>query len=183
MNAVMKIEHDEELSSPIAGVLTDKQALFVKAYVEVGGNALRAAEQAGYAEPRSSAHYLTRQPHVMAAIRAEQSRFVLEGGAKALKWMVGALDDAKLPGAVRFQSAKWLAEAAGHGLAAQRAQLGLPASDKPLSDMTLDELDAFIAAGKRGVEHMKAQAAEQAQKTIEGQVVRSDARSEEGGEA
>lgn len=183
MNAVMKIEHDGAEAPELSGVLTAKQSAFVSQFVALGGQQGKAAELAGYADAAASAHRLVRLPHIQAAIRAEQARLVLEGGAKGLQWMVKALDDAKLPGAVRFQSAKWLAEAAGHGLAAQRAQLGLPASDKPLSDMTLDELDAFIAAGKRGVEHMKAQAAEQAQKTIEGQVVRSDARSTGGTDA
>lgn len=183
MNAVMKIEREADDAGSVAGVLTAKQSEFVRQFVALGGQQGKAAMLAGYASPDPAAYQLMRLPHIQAAIRAEQARLVLEGGAKGLRWMVGALDDPKLPGAVRFQSAKWLAEAAGHGLAAQRAQLGLPASDKPLSDMTLDELDAFIAAGKRGVEHMKAQAAEQAQKTIEGHVVRSDARSDEGEDA
>ena len=177
MNAVMRVVEAEE-DHGVAGVLTPKQAAFVKAYVENGGVATKAAELAGYAEPRSSAWGLTRLPHVQAAIRAETERMVQGAGAKAVGWMVKALDDAKLPGAVRFQSAKWLAEAAGHGLAAQRAALGLPAADKPLTEMTLDELDAFISAGKQGIERLKAER----ERTIEGQAVdvRNDARKDAG---
>lgn len=100
---------------------------------------------------------------------------VLGGGVKAVGWMVKALDDAKMAGAVRFQCAKWLAEAAGHGLAAQRATLGLPLEDKPISEMTLNELDAFIAAGKAATERIRQDRA----RTIEGDIVHNDARNSE----
>lgn len=160
MNAVIRVEEAHEA----AGMLTEKQAAFVGLYVELGGQQTKAAELAGYADPGASAYRLMRLSHVQAAIRGEQSRLVLQGGAKGLKWMVGALDDPKLAGAVRFQAAKWLAEAAGHGLAAQRANLGLPPTDKPLSEMTLDELDTFIAAGKRAVDTLK----QDRERTIEG---------------
>lgn len=114
-------------------------------------------------------------PHVQAAIRERTERMVLGGGVKAVGWMVKALDDAKMAGAVRFQCAKWLAEAAGHGLAAQRATLGLPLEDKPISEMTLNELDAFIAAGKAATERIR----QDRVRTIEGDIVRSDARNSE----
>jgi hypothetical protein len=178
MNAMVRLDEEAQEAAPIAGVLTDQQSLFARHYVELGGNAQKAAELAGYAGGRYG-YQLARLPHVQAAIRREQERLVQEGGTKGLKWMVGALDEPKLSGAVRFQCARWLAEAAGHGLAAQRAALGLPASEKPLAEMTLDELDAFITAGKAGITRLK----EERAKTIEGEVVRSDARSDEGGEA
>lgn len=174
MNAIVKVE-DGELSAPIAGALTDKQALFVRAMVRNGGNQTEAAREAGYGDPGARAWELMRLPHVLAALRAETERQVLAGSAKGVGWMVRALDDPKLPGAVRFQCARWLAEAGGHGLAAQRAALGLPGDEKPLSDMSLAELDAFIAAGKAAA----AQLATDRARTIEGSVVPSDARSED----
>lgn len=177
MGAVMRLD-SEESSAPITGTLTDKQRLFVRALVRNGGNATGAAEEAGYGDPRSRGWELMQLPHVLAAIRAETERMMAGGGAKAVGWMVKALDDTKLAGAVRFQCAKWLAEAAGHGLAAQRAALGLPGADKPLSEMTLDELDAFIAAGKAGVEHLKRERLAQQERTIEGEV-RKDVRSDD----
>lgn len=178
MGAVMRLEHEGVEPEPL-GVLTAKQSEFVRQYVLLGGQPTKAAELAGYSQPHTRAYELQRLPHVQAAIRAEQERLVLEGGAKGLRWMVTALDDQKLSGAVRFQCAKWLAEAAGHGLAAQRAALGLPGADKPLSEMTLDELDAFIAAGKAGVEHLKRERLAQQERTIEGEV-RKDVRSDDG---
>lgn len=175
MNAMLRPLEPEE-DQGLAGVLSPRQSAFVRAFVENGGVATRAAEAAGYAEPRSSAYSLTRLPHVQAAIRAETERMVQGAGAKAVGWMVKALDDPKLPGAVRFQSAKWLAEAAGHGLAAHRAALGMPPQDKPLSEMTLDELDAFISAGKAATERLR----QDRERTIEGSVVRDDARNSGG---
>lgn len=174
MNAVLKLEDGVSIEPAYQGVLTDKQAEFARRYVQLGGSAEAAAIEAGYSG-RTYGYQLTQLPHVQAAIRAEQERAVLEGSTKGLRWMVKALDDAKLPGAVRFQCAKWLAEAAGHGLAAQRAQLGLPQTDKPLSEMRLDELDAFISAGKKATERLR----EERTRTIEGQVVPSDARSDD----
>lgn len=174
MNAMLR-PLDEFEGDGAPGVLTEKQAEFARQFVLLGGQPMKAAEAAGYAGGRIG-YQLTRLPHVQAAIRRETERMVMEGGAKGVGWMVKALDDAKLPGAVRFQSAKWLAEAAGHGLAAQRAALGLPAQDKPLSDMTLDELDAFISAGKAGIERLK----QDRERTIEGSVVRDDARNDGG---
>lgn len=175
MNAVLALEHQEfGESTNLAGVLTEKQSLFVKFYVELGGQVVKATEAAGYADGRFG-YQLQRLPHVQAAIRVEQARLIMgEGASKAVGFMVKALDDAKMSGAVRFQCAKWLAEAAGHGLAAHRAALGLPPSDKPLSEMTLDELDAFIGAGKHAVTKLK----EDRARTIEGQLVHSDARSD-----
>lgn len=102
----------------------------------------------------------------------------MSGGSRGLRWMMDALDDQKLAGAVRFQCAKWLAEASGHGLAAQRAALGLPEQDKPLSEMTLDELDAFISAGKAATERLK----QDRMRTIEGEV-RNDARNSDAQDA
>lgn len=178
MNAVLRLDHDPEL----AGVLTEKQAAFVRAMVRNGGNQTEAAREAGYGDPGARGWGLMQLPHVLAAIRAETERTMAGAGAKAVGWMVKALDDQKLAGAVRFQCAKWLAEAAGHGLAAQRAALGLPAQDKPLTEMTLDELDAFISAGKAATTRLR----EERERTIDGQsieVARSDARSDDKGQA
>lgn len=172
MNAVLRPLDDDDRD--LMAVLTDKQREFVRQVTLTGGNQTKAAELAGYASPGSAGYALMQLPHIQAAVRAETERMLTGAGAKAVGWMVKALDDPKLPGAVRFQSAKWLAEAAGHGLAAHRAALGMPPQDKPLSEMTLDELDAFISAGKAATERLR----QDRERTIDGsaQVVRDDAR-------
>lgn len=171
---MMKIDADAGEIADVRGVLTEMQAAFVRFYVSLGGDATKAADAAGYTHPGPRGYELTQKPHIQSAIRIEQGRLIVaEGATKSINFMIRAIDDQKLTGAVRFQSAKWLAEAAGHGLAAQRAMLGLPPQDKPLSEMTLDELDAFISAGKAATTRLK----EERDRTIEGRVVRDDVRS------
>ena len=171
MNAMLKPSEDEFLAALPSNGLTDKQCLFVRAIVRNGGNQTEAAAEAGYGDAGARAWELMQLPHILSAIRAETERMMASAGPKAIGWMMKALDDQRMPGAVRFQCAKWLAEASGHGLAAQRAALGLPVQDKPISEMTLDELDTFIAAGKAATERLK----QDRMRTIEGEV-RNDAR-------
>lgn len=136
--------------------LTEKQALFVKALV-AGHKQGQAAEMAGYiGYPDSNASRLVRLPHIQRAIQRETERRLLaEGVPAALQFMVTAPGDKKLPGAVRYQCAKWVMEAAGHGLAAQRAALGLPGDDKPLDEMSVGELEAFLSAGQSAIAAIK----------------------------
>ena len=148
--------------------LTDKQGQFVLAYVRNGGLATKAAEDAGYASPKNAAYDLLRLPHVLAAIRAERERSIhTEGANIAWATMKDLMQNPRYTGAVKFQAARWTLEAAGSGLAAPRAALGLPDQDKPLSEMTLAELDAFMSAGRQALETLK----DQRERTIEGVVV------------
>lgn len=144
--------------------LTESASVFVKHYC-AGVSQTEAARLAGYSNPGTEAWRLLRTPSVMEAITRESERRLLtEGQQAALAFMIRAPLDEKLPGAVRFQASKWLMEKAGHGLAAQRAALGLPAMDKPLSEMSLAELDTFLHAGITALEHVKQQEA----RTIDG---------------
>lgn len=148
--------------------LTDKQGQFVTHFVACGGDRVKAAELAGYSSPAQDAYRLMRLPHVLAAIRAEREREIMtKGAATAWATMQDLMTNARYTGAVKFQAARWTLEAAGSGLAAHRAALGLPDSDKPLSEMTLTELDAFMSAGRQALDTLK----EQRERVIEGQIV------------
>lgn len=139
--------------------LTHKQRSFVSAYVLNGGNGTTAAETAGYSHPRTDAYHLLRLPHVIDAIRQERGVSIeTEGACMAWATMQAIMRDPQYSGAVKFQAAKWTLEQSGHGLAAQRAQLGLP-SDKPLSEMNLQELEAFITAGGVALQALQQQRA------------------------
>lgn len=145
--------------------LTAKRRKFVN-NVLLGLKPAKAAEVAGYSCPAQAANYLTNQLSIQNAIQRESQRVLMtEGLSNSLRFMVSAPGNEKLPGAVRFQAAKWVMEAAGHGLAAQRAALGLPDSDKPLSEMSITELDAFLAAGRGAIAQIKANE----MRTIEGE--------------
>lgn len=136
--------------------LTPKQSAFVTNLV-LGNPPGKAAEMAGYSYPDQSSWRLTRVPAIQAAIRKESERILItQGVPAALGFMISAPADKKLPGAVRFQAAKWVMESAGHGLAAQRAALGLPGDDKPLDEMSVGELEAFLAAGQSAIAAIKA---------------------------
>lgn len=157
MNAMMKPAEREDSGLLGDGGLTAMQAEFTKRLVS-GIPQGKAAALAGYSHPDQEASRLVRLPHIQEAIRRESQRVLMvDGVANALAFMVKGPGNEKLPGAVRFQCAKWVMENAGHGLAAQRAALGLPDSDKPLAEMSINELDAFLAAGRGAIAAMKAQ--------------------------
>lgn len=161
MNAMMK-PHPYRTTATHG--LTEKQAEFVRLYAG-GMEQTKAARLAGYAQPTTDGYRLLQTQSVVAAINREaEHQLTTEGVRKATAFMIRAVDDPKLSGAVRISAAKWVLENAGHGLAAQRAALGLPVSDKPLSEMSLAELDTFLHAGITALEHVKAQE----QRTIEG---------------
>lgn len=139
--------------------LTDKQKIFVTKFVALGGDGARAAEAADYSEPHIAAWRLLRQPHIAEAIRKERAVSIeTEGASIAWATMRAIMQEPQYSGAVKFQAAKWTLENSGHGLAAQRAQLGLP-SDKPLSEMNLQELEAFITAGGVALQALQQQRA------------------------
>lgn len=149
------------------GALTEQQATFVRAYVRNGGNAMLASKEAGYSR-ETYGYDVVKLPHIAAAIRAERERAIAtEGASIAWATMKDLMQNPKYTGAVKFQAARWTLEAAGSGLAAHRAALGLPENDKPLSEMTLAELDAFMSAGKQALDTLR----EQRERVIEGAIV------------
>ena len=155
--AALKVIAHEDHGAPTGpDRVTPMQAIFVRELVATGRQG-KAAEAAGYSYPDQAGHYLVRQPHIQRAIQRETERRLLaEGVPAALQFMITAPVDKKLPGAVRFQAAKWVMENAGHGLAAQRAALGLSGDDKPLDQMSVGELEAFLSAGQSAIAAIKA---------------------------
>lgn len=136
--------------------LTEKRKKFVQ-NVLAGMKPAKAAEVAGYAHPHQAANYLTHQSSIRQALQRESERVLLtEGLSNSLRFMVTAPMNERLPGAVRFQAAKWVMETCGHGLAVQRAALGLPGDDKPLEEMSVGELEAFLSAGQSAIAAIKA---------------------------
>lgn len=157
MNAMVKPRLPREATT---SGLSEKQAEFVKHYSN-GMSQTQAAKLAGYSSPGTDAWRLLRtQPVIDAISREMHQRLMTEGQQAALGFMLKAPANEKLPGAVRFQAAKWVMEAAGHGLAAQRAALGLPPEDKPLSEMSTEELDSLIGAMRNRLVETRAQVIE-----------------------
>lgn len=147
--------------------LTAQQAEYVREMVRNGGNEKNAALAAGYSEDsmRSNLYALRRNPRVVDALRRERENWIqTTGGSLAIKTLEALMLDPATSGQVKLQAAKFTLEAAGHGLAVQKVRMGLPDADKPLSEMSLAELEAFLTAGRTAVDTIKQEQA----KTIEG---------------
>jgi len=132
------------------GQLTERQAKFVYLYVSNGGDKKSAVKGAGYstAYPGQVASQMLALPHIQKALRHEREKFIGSSLAGvALNTMLGLMNDKDTPAATRFQAAKWSLETAGHGKDNGKDP-SLPDPDKPLSSMSLSELEAFISAGQ-----------------------------------
>lgn len=134
--------------------LTDMQRRFVLEFTSgegAIGNATQAARRAGYSE--KSAHEIGRQtldkPHVRAAID-DALRAQISGpmAAKATAYLERAIDDERLPARVRLDAAKTILDRGGLVPARSNEEAQASRLRKPLSEMTVDELDALIAEGE-----------------------------------
>lgn len=155
MNAVVKQDAATGRFIGSSG-LTDKQASFVKHYLLVGCNETKAAELSGYHNPETEGWRLVRLPHVAAAIRAETERLVhLKGAPKAVGFLIAAIEDKSLSGSTRHACAKTLLEVAGYTGPGRNPPTD--PGDKPLSEYTMAELDAFISKQSGQLREIEAQ--------------------------
>jgi hypothetical protein len=141
--------------------LTDQQAAFVAAYVANGAKATQAAIDAGYQSPHSEGWRLMQNPAIKAAIHAEADKRLAGAGAIGIGVLVDIARDVAAPTPSRVSAAKWLAEAAGHGLAARKAGEH-DGEAKPLEEMTAAELVQAIAGIGGEIEAMKQQRQDEA---------------------
>ena len=95
--------------------LTPKQQTFVKAFVANGGQAVRAAEEAGYAASgaNGSQYRLRHLPKVQAAIRAEAEQLLATNTALAAKTIAEMVRDPKTPAPTRLKAACELLDRGG----------------------------------------------------------------------
>jgi phage terminase small subunit len=139
--------------------LTDQQTIFVDRYVSNGGNGTAAARDGGYSRARASqyAWELLQKPHVLEAVHAKQARMI--GGelaTKAVEVIQGILNDAELPKTVagrklQFEASKTVLDRAGH-IAPKAAEPVETKDEKPMSEWTVEELEAFIRRGEATME-------------------------------
>lgn len=162
-------------SAKRASELTEKQRLFVRAMARNACNQKTAAISAGYSGPEVAGSNLMSNPLIRQAISEERERYLCgEMASIALGTMRHLMTDQGVSAAVRFQSARWVLEAAGHNNK-EIKKLGFD-PDKPLTEMSLSELQAFIAAGSQAVESMKRPRLINADgpQTLDGQAERTD---------
>jgi hypothetical protein len=140
--------------------LTEMQAKFVEAYVENGGNGTQAAITAGYSQDcaRVQAQQNLERPKIRLAVeQLRDQKIKTDGATRAWQTMYNMLNDPSAPAQARFQAARWVLEASGHGLSAVAAglQLGLQRSKKDLSQMSIHELEELIRQGQATFESVK----------------------------
>jgi hypothetical protein len=140
--------------------LTEMQAKFVEAYVENGGNGTQAAITAGYSQDcaRVQAQQNLERPKIRLAVeQLRDQKIKTDGATRAWQTMYNMLNDPSAPAQARFQAARWVLEASGHGLSAVAAglQLGLQKSKKDLSQMSIHELEELIRNGQASFESIK----------------------------
>lgn len=149
--------------------LTQQQAAFVVEYVANGANASQAARAAGFSENsiHQAAYKLLNKSHVQAAIRAEQHRLI-DGPlcTLALGVLKSILLDEDAPTGARVDAAKTVLDRGG--IAARKT--GEDSLHKALSEMTLDELNEFIASQEAELKRLSDKAADEA--ALEGEAER-----------
>lgn len=131
--------------------LTEKQREFTK-LVGDGVQPIRAAEVAGYSQYAQEAWRLMQLPHIVERIKLERTRTMVgKIGALAMNAVEDILTAEDTPKMVKFQCAKWVLEVNGH-VPQTAKNLGLALSDKPLTEMTPEELRAFVDTGRKALE-------------------------------
>jgi hypothetical protein len=132
------------------GGLTKKQQKFIHAYVENGGNGQAAARAAGYSvSPHEGrvVHRLLTDPVVRGAIHNERDRKIgTRLASRALSVLEELMTSPATPAPVRYQSARTVLQMAGHGGAEQESRQ--TPVDRPLVELSLAELEAFVRDGE-----------------------------------
>ena len=122
--------------------LTDKQDLFVTYLVRDGLPRTEAARRAGYGAPATAAYDLMASPKVIAKIRNERNKlYQTELATSAVQTLKAVMSDPEAPASAKVAAARTSLELAGDiGKHAQANR----SQDRNLSEMTPDELAAFI---------------------------------------
>ena len=131
------------------GTLTSKQRAFVREYVRNGGNGAAALRAAGYrtAHPAKGVYRLLNCPVMRNAIHQERQKLI-EGklANNALAVLEELMNNRETPAPVRYQSARTVLQMAGHGAGTEREP---PAPiDRPLVEMSIEELESFVKDGE-----------------------------------
>jgi hypothetical protein len=130
--------------------LTDKQERFVVLFVANGGKRINAARGAGYADPDTEGTRLLKLLHVTAAIHIERQRRISELSTAGLG-LIGQIIDGTEPAAagVKLDAAKFVIGLAGHS--AKQAAEAPKTGDKPLEEMTIEEMEAMLRRSEQAL--------------------------------
>ena len=134
--------------------LTERQAAFVVAYVENGGNAAAACRQAGYTpdSSRTIGPQLLSLPWVQRALEVARGRCLAELEVKSLRVLRGILDETN-PALLSPGQQLKAAEIVLKIRAGDRALDKKTEQSKALNEMTAAELEDFIRRGREAAQH------------------------------
>jgi hypothetical protein len=154
MSAVLEPEFTYEISqhSETRG-LSAQQEKFVEQLV-IGNTQTEAARIAGYQFPDQAAYRLVRLPKIAREIRDRSEALLLTRGAVVgVNTLIKIAENEKAPAAARVQAANSLLDRAGIGKKETKSANSL--STKPIGEMDLSELDAFIKAGTEALNRQR----------------------------
>jgi len=129
--------------------LNHRQRKFAKLSAE-GLPPVAAARAAGYvtSTPGSlavQAHRLAHNPEVIAAAHQEREKLISQTAHRALACLASIIDNEQAQPAARVAASKWVLEAAGHGLEAQKLlhRIG-EGDDRAVSQLSAADLEALV---------------------------------------
>ena len=135
--------------------------VFAREFVANGGKPAAAAKVAEYNHPASAAYDLLQIPNVQLMIQKEQILQVKAMGVtEAIATLRSICTDISAPHGARVEASKAIL-----GLAKFTDRIQ-ESSDKPLSEMTIEELDNVIKQGQQAIAMMSDGA-----QTVEGEVI------------
>ena len=138
-----------------------RHVVFAREFVANGGNATKAATFAEYASPRTSGYDLLQIPNVQLMIQKEQVLQIKAiGVTEAIATLRSICTDISAPHGARVEASKAIL-----GLAKFTDRIQ-ESSDKPLSQMTIEELDNVIKQGQQAIAMMSDSA-----QIVEGEVI------------
>lgn len=122
---------------------TEMQQAFISNYLD-GLNQTEAARRAGYSNPEQAGWQQLRKAHIAHFIRTEQARKLATDGVRVgINTLLEIAQDREAPKAARVQAANSLLDRAG--LTARVAEAAQGVHDRPLSEMTIHELQAVVS--------------------------------------
>lgn len=127
---------------PAALNLNDRQAEFVRLYVEIG-NMQKAAEGAGYGASEVACYRLMKHPVILAAIRYETAKRVQSLAPAALTVLESVMRDETVNPKTRAYCAVQLLDRAGHNVPTAKDKPG-DKPDRPMAELSVEELEAMI---------------------------------------
>jgi len=124
--------------------LTEMQERFAYG-LSLGLGPTQTAQIVGYANPSVQGARNMRDPRIRVHVRALRGRRIDKLASLGLHVLESLLKDPKISPAVRLKAAETVLSLAGH-VAPKAMEPSDAFGNKPISDMTIDELDAFIEA-------------------------------------